>query len=132
MNFIIKNFVSYFSISLLSTIIFIWYLKYKSYPGGAVGMAPLLIMLNSLIAITISLIIIQIIKIVSKTELSLIKSNWMYTLIYILSLIFYFGSNPYEKHNDEMFKNVDLWSYFCEIISLFFVNGILLIRKNFA
>lgn len=132
MNFILKNFVSYFSISLLSTIIFIWYLKYKGYPGGAVGMAPLLITLNFLIAITISLIITQIIKIVSKSELSLIKSNWIFTLIYILSLILFFGSNPFEKHDDEMFENVDLWSYFCEIISLFFINGILLIRKNFA
>lgn len=132
MNFIIKNFVSYFSISLLSTIVFIWYLKYKGYPGGAVGMAPFLIMLNSLIAIIFSLIISQVIKKISKSELSLIKSNWIFTLIYILSLIFYFGSNPFEKHDDEMFRNVDLWTYLCEIISLFVVNSVLLIRKNFA
>ena len=37
-----KNFISFFLISLLSTIIFIWYLIYQGFPGGAVGMAPFL------------------------------------------------------------------------------------------
>lgn len=129
MNFILKNFISFFLISLLNTIIFIWYLMNQGFPGGAVGMAPFGIIINSVIAIIISLIFIQLIKILLNTELSLSKSNWIFTLIYILSSFFFLGSTPWEQNKDEMFKNIDLWTYISEIISLFIVNGILLIKK---
>jgi len=129
MHFILKNFISFFLISLLSIIIFIWYLMYQGFPGGAVGMAPFGVIVNSVIAIIVSLIFIQLIKIVLKTELSLSKNNWIFTLIYILSSFVFLGSNPWEQNKNEMFKNVDLWTYICEIISLFIVNGILLIKK---
>lgn len=128
MHFLLKNFISFFLISLLSTIIFIWYLIYQGFPGGAVGMAPFGIILNSIFTIIISLIFIQLIKIVLNAELSLSKNNWIFTLIYILSSSFFFGSNPFDQYKDEMFKNVVLWTYICEIISLFLVNGILFIK----
>ena len=129
MHFILKNFISFFLISLLSTIIFIWYLMYQGFPGGAVGMAPFGIILNSGISTIISIIFIQLTKIVFKTKLSLSKNNLIFTLIYILSSFVFLGSNPWEQNKDEMFKNVDLWTYISEIISLFTVNGILLIKK---
>lgn len=129
MYFILKNFISFFLISLLSTIIFIWYLMHQGFPGGAVGMAPFGIILNSGISTIISIIFIQLTKIVFKTKLSLSKNNLIFTLIYILSSFVLLGSNPWEQNKDEMFKNVDLWTYISEIISLFTINGILLIKK---
>jgi hypothetical protein len=101
----------------------------QGFPGGAVGMAPFGIIINSVIAIIISLIFIQLIKILLNTELSLSKSNWIFTLVYILSSFFFLGSTPWEQNKDEMFKNIDLWIYISEIISLFIVNGILIIKK---
>lgn len=130
MNFIFKNFISYFLISLLSTLIFIGYLDYKGYPGGEVGMAPLLMMLNCVITITVSIIVILLIKIITQKELSLIKNSWIFTLTYFLSLVFFFGSNPFKNYDNEIYKNVDLWSYLCVIISLLLMNTILLTRKN--
>ena len=130
MIFIIKNFASYFSISLLSTLIFIWYLQFKSYPGGAVGMAPLIIIINCIIATSISLTTVQIIKLIVKKELSLIKSNYIFTLVYTLTMFLYFGSNPFENYDNEITKNVVIWSYFSEIITLIIINIILLIIKT--
>lgn len=132
MNIILKSIISFVLLGLLSTIIFIWYLTYKKYPGGNVGMAPLLIILNSLLSLVTSLIALFIIKILAKKELSIIKSNFLFLIINIFILFFYFGSNPFIYYENEIYRNVNLWSYLSVFISLLIVNGILLIKKNIA
>ena len=130
MNFLLKNLIIYSVLSFLSILIFIFYLSLAGYPGGSVGMAPFIVILNCLISFAISIILVIILKF--KMEISLLKSAWIFTIIYFLTLLFYFGINPFKGGIDRMSKNINLGFYLCEIISfgLFYIRT--MVRKNFA
>ena len=129
MIYYLKHIGSYLIISALTTITFILFLVLKRYPDGAVGMIPFLIALNCVIAFFLSSVLLLILKF--KLELSLLKSSVLYTFIYWISLIFYIGANPFNQV-DEISRNVDLWLFLSEIISVIIFNLGILIGKKFA
>ena len=129
MNYYLKHFGAYLIISVLTIIIFIMFLAIKQYPGGEVGMIPLLTALNCVIAFFLSCVLLVILKF--KLELSLLQSTVLYTFFYCASIIFYFGANPFNRV-DEISWNVDVWLLFSEIISVIIFNLGTLISKNWG
>ncbi len=129
MIYYLKHIGSYLIISALTTITFIMFLLLKQYPDGAVGKIPFLIALNCAIAFFLSSVLLVILKF--KLELSLLKSSVLYTFFYCITLIFYIGANPID-HVDEISRNVDLWLFLSEVISVIIFNLGILIGKRFA
>lgn len=129
MIYLLKHILSYFFISIIATTVFIIYLKSTTYSGGEVGMAPLVIMLNSLITLGISITLILILKIF-KIEISILKSGAIFTFIYMTVLLFYFKSNPFEINH--YLGDLVFWSYLSGIFAFFIFNLSLLVRKNFT
>jgi len=130
MNYYLKHFISYVDINVLSTIIFTIFLKVKEYPGGAVGMAPFLIIINCVVAVFLTFVLLTILKF--KLNLNLLKSTILFSIVYSISMMFYFGANPLEERTDEMSWNVDLWSFISEFISFALFNLGIQISKKFA
>lgn len=129
MIYYIKHFFSYVIISVLSVMIFILFLgSHPEYPGGAVGMAPFLIVLNCIIATCIAFILLLLLRI--KTKISLLASTTMFAILYCLVLIFYFDSNPLEKGN-AMARNVNTLGYLCLLLSFILFNLSLAIRSAY-
>lgn len=126
MIYYIKHFFSYVIISVLSVVIFGAFLvSHPEYPGGAVGMAPFIIILNCIIATSIAFILLLLLRI--KTKITLPASTAMFALLYFLVLIFYFDSNPLEK-GDAMTRNVNTWGYLCLLLSYVLFNLGLAVR----
>ncbi len=127
MNYFFKHLFSYFFIGIVATIIFIFYLKTTTYSGGEIGMTPFLITLYSLIVIGISSTIILILKIIG-IEISIFKSSVLFSIIYLLLLIFYFDSNPFKTN--VYLGDVNLWIFLSEILSFLILNTVTIIRKK--
>ena len=130
MNYYLKHFISYVVISVLSTIIFTMFLSFKEYPGGAVGMAPFLIMINCVVAVFVTFVLLGILKF--KLKLNLLQSTILFSVVYSISMMFYFGANPLIESTDEMSWSVDLWSFVSEFISFAIFNLGIQINKKFA
>ncbi|WDO12924.1 hypothetical protein MH928_16575 [Flavobacterium sp. WW92] len=129
MIYYIKHFFSYVIISVLSVVIFGAFLvSHPEYPGGAAGMAPLLIILNCIIAACIAFILLLLLRI--KTKITLPASTTMFALFYFLVLIFYFDSNPLEK-GDAMARNINIWGYLCLLLSYVLFNLGLAVRRAY-
>lgn len=127
MIYYIKHFFSYVIISVLSVMIFGAFLvSHPEYPGGEVGMVPLLIILNCIIATCIAFILLLLVRI--KTKITLPASTTMFAILYCLVLIFYFDSNPLEK-GDAMARNVNTWGYLCLLLSYVLFNLGLAVRR---
>ena len=127
MNYFFKHLFSYFFIGIVATIIFIFYLKTTTYSGGEIGMTPFLIALYSLIVIGITSAIILILKIIG-IEISILKSSLLFSIIYLLLLIFYFDANPFKTN--EYLGDVNLWMFLSEILSFLILNAGIIIRKK--
>ncbi len=105
---------SFYSIPIviISNII---YLIYSSkFPGGIAGMAPFILMLNSIISFIISLLIFLIISI--RFELNQAKSIMIFTSVSFIILYFYFGANPFNYSTEEANRDLNLWLYISILI----------------
>jgi len=106
---------------ILNTLIFIRYLDSTGLPGGEIGMAPMGIILGSIISLIISIIIYYLLQL--KIKLNAIKSILLYEVIFLLVLILAFGGmNPFEKEITN-YKNITLWIY----LTSFITTGIMII-----
>jgi hypothetical protein len=124
MTVVLKSILTYFLIAVIGTTVFANYLRLSGYPGGGVGMAPILAMITYLISFFISLAIISIIQFLLKYNLTLSKSNLIFVALYSLILAFYFGANPFETGIGRMDSDVNVWVHLSGIISLCVINGI--------
>lgn len=116
MNDFLKILLLYLFIGVLNTMIFIRYLESTGLPGGEVGMAPMGIMLGSLISLIISISIYYLIRL--KIKLNKIKSILLYEIIYLLILIFAFGGTDPFKEGINNYNNISLWVYLTSFISI--------------
>jgi hypothetical protein len=111
----------YVVIGILNTAIFIQYLKTTGLPGGEVGMAPFIVMIDSLIALVIAIIGYCLISL--KVQLNLIYSVLVYQLTYLLILLGYEGVNPFIHNFNDPFEQIDLAIV---LISFVVIIGLLL------
>lgn len=119
MNKLLKSFGLFVGIGLLNTIIFTLYLSISELPGGEVGMAPYLILLESAKAIIISTIVYLIFR--NKFEVTTIRIILLYQVVYFLVLIID-GVNPFDDNHAEL----ALWMY---IISFLVTGGLIMTIK---
>ncbi len=126
MKYFFKHVLVYFLISLLATILFIFYLKTTNYSGGQIGMAPFVIVFYLFTCIGITSIPTLLLKIF-KIEISVLKSSILFSIIYLLLLIFYFNSNPF--NTDKYLGDINLWFFLSEVFSFLILNTVLIIRK---
>lgn len=119
MNKLLKSFGLFVGIGLLNTIIFALYLSISGLPGGEVGMAPYLILLESAKAIIISTIVYLIFR--NKFEVTTIRIILLYQVVYFLILIIA-GVNPFDDNHAEL----ALWMY---IISFLVTGGLIMTIK---
>lgn len=93
---------------LLNTIIFTVYLSNTGLPGGEVGMFPLLIAMESGIAIVISTVTYLLIR--NKIEVTTIRTILIYQVVYLLTL-FVSNINPFDSDLTDVFKTLTLRIY---------------------
>jgi len=90
------------------------FLKIMEYPGGAVGMIPLLLLYSAVLALVPTIVFIGLLRI--KRNVKNYETILIFLISYILISYFYFEVRPYEKGKSEMYRNVDLWMYLSSII----------------
>lgn len=90
-------------------------------------MAPFAIALYCITVIGITSIIILLLKII-KYEISILKSSILFSIIYLLLLTFYFHSNPF--NTNEYLSDLNFWSFFSEVISVFILNSTAIFRRK--
>ncbi len=123
MNPIIKNLFAYLIFSFITAVIFAIILKIKVGGGQMVVMAPLYLLINSAIAIIISLVLISVIRNLITITLSL--SLWLFMIVFVLTM---FVNNDFN-----LFKNdIDVLSFSSVFISFVIFQLTLMIKKNFA
>ena len=86
MEKLIKTTVMFIGVGLLNTIIFTVYLSNTGLPGGEVGMFPLLIAMESGVAIVLSTVTYLIFR--NRIEVTTIRTILTYQVVYNLTLIF--------------------------------------------
>lgn len=128
MIYYIKHFFSYVIISVLSVILFGALLIFQGDPDDAVGMAPRLILLNCIMAASITFALLLLLRI--KTKIALTASTCLFAIIYCLVLFFFFDPFPFEKDID-MARNVNTLGYLCLLLSFILFNLSLAIRRTY-
>jgi hypothetical protein len=93
----------FIGVGILNTIVFTVYLNNTGLPSGEVGMLPLLIAMESGIAIILSTVIYLLIR--SRIEITAIRVFLMYQLVYLVTL-FFSGVNPFDKNLTDVFKTL--------------------------
>jgi len=120
MDRLIKTIIIFLGIGILNTVAFTVYLSTTGLPGGEVGMAPLLIVMESGIAIVLATVTYLLIR--NRIEVTTIKTILTYQVIYLLTLIFS-GVNPFDNDLTDTFKTLTLWTY---IISFLVTIGLIM------
>lgn len=128
LSYFAKQLLSYFFISFCTIVIFLLYLSSTDYSGGEVGMAPFAIAIQCLVTIGITSLVIIFLKLFG-VEISIIKNALLFTIIYILILIFFFGGNPFEPK--KYLRDLDLWAVLGCISGYLIIRLRTLVRKNF-
>ena len=123
MDGLIKNILIFIGIGILNTVAFTVYLSTAGLPGGEVGMAPLLIVMESGIAIALATVTYLLIR--NRIEVTTIKTILTYQVVYLLTLIFS-GVNPFDKELTDVFKSLTRWTY---LISFLVTIGLIMITK---
>lgn len=115
----VKNILKNIGLTLLTIIIsffvFIMFLNIMRYPGGAVGMIPIVLLYSAVISLIPTIILIGLLRI--KRIVKINEAILIFLLGYILISYFYIEVRPFDRDNSEMDKNVDLWIYLSEIIA---------------
>lgn len=128
MNYFIKHILSFFFIGIITIIIFILYLGTTNYSGGEIGMIPFLIAIYLLTVIGITSVLILFLKILG-IDISILKSSALFSIIYLVFLIFYFDSNPF--NTNKYLGDLNFWLFLSEVSSFLILNSIIIIlRKN--
>ena len=123
MDGLIKTILIFFGIGILNTVAFTVYLSTTGLPGGEVGMAPLLIVMESVIAIALATVTYLLIR--NRIEVTTIKTILTYQLIYFLTLILS-GINPFDSDLTDTFKTLTRWTY---LISFLVTIGLIITTK---
>ena len=123
MDGLIKTILIFIGIGILNTVAFTVYLSTTGLPGGEVGMAPLLIVMESVIAIALATVTYLLIR--NRIEVTTIKTILTYQLIYFLTLILS-GINPFDSDLTDTFKTLTRWTY---LISFLVTIGLIITTK---
>jgi hypothetical protein len=123
MDGLIKNILIFIGIGILNTVAFTVYLSSTGLPGGEVGMAPLLIVMESGIAIALATVTYLLIR--NRIEVTTIKTILTYQVIYLLTLILS-GVNPFDSDLTDTFKTLTRWTY---LISFLVTIGLIMTTK---
>ena len=123
MDRLIKTILIFLGIGILNTVAFTVYLSTTGLPGGEVGMAPLLIVMESGIAIVLATVTYLLIR--NRIEVTTIKTILTYQVIYFLTLIFS-GVNPLDNDLTDTFKTLTRWTY---LISFLVTIGLIMTPK---
>jgi hypothetical protein len=123
MEKLIKTTVIFLGVGLLNTIIFTVYLRNTGLPGGEVGMFPLLIAMESGVAIVLSIVTYLIFR--NRIEVTTIRTILTYQVVYFLTLIFS-GVSPFDNDLTDVFKTLTLWIY---LISFLLTIGLTMTTK---
>jgi hypothetical protein len=123
MDGLIKTILIFIGIGILNTVAFTVYLSTTGLPGGEVGMAPLLIVMESVIAIALATVTYLLIR--NRIEVTTIKTIMTYQLIYFLTLILS-GINPFDSDLTDTFKTLTRWTY---LISFLVTIGLIITTK---
>ena len=123
MDGLIKTILIFLGIGILNTVAFTVYLSTTGLPGGEVGMAPLLIVMESGIAIALATVTYLAIR--NRVEVTTIKTILTYQVIYLLTLIFS-GVNPFDNDLTDTFKTLTWWTY---IISFLVTIGLIMTTR---
>lgn len=110
-----ENLLYTIPIIIISNIIYIIYTS--QFSGGLAGMAPFILIFNSIISFAISCIIYFCINI--KFKLGQPKSILVFILVSFLTLIIYFGTNPFNYGSEKIYRDLDLWLYISILIPSF-------------
>jgi hypothetical protein len=110
-----ENLLYTIPIIIISNIIYIIYTS--QFSGGLAGMAPLILILNSIISFVVSFIIYFCINI--KLKLNQPKSILIFILVSFLTLIIYFTANPFNYGSEKIYRDLDLWLYISILIPSF-------------
>jgi hypothetical protein len=113
MERLLKTTGIFIGVGLLNTIIFTVYLSNTGMPGGEVGMFPLLIAMESGIAIILSTVTYLLIR--NRIEITTIRVFLTYQIVYLLTL-FISGINPFDKNLTDVFKTLTWWIYLISIL----------------
>jgi hypothetical protein len=123
MDGLIKTTLIFIGIGILNTVAFTVYLSITGLPGGEVGMAPLLIVTESGIAIALATVTYLLIR--NKIEVTTIKTILTYQVIYFMTLILS-GVNPFDSDLTDTFKTLTQWTY---LISFLVTIGLIMTTK---
>jgi prolipoprotein diacylglyceryltransferase len=124
MNNLLKAIILFIGIALSNTIIFIVFISESKLPGGEVGVAPFLMMIESLIAIIVSTLIYFFLR--KKLKLNFVKRVFIYQIIYVLTLLF-LEPNPINNDLSDPFKTLNQFTY---IISFIVMSAFMIIAKT--
>ena len=123
MNGLTKTIAIFIGIGILNTVAFTVYLSTTGLPGGEVGMAPLLIAMESGIAILLATVTYLLIR--NRIEVTAIKTILTYQVGYLLTLISS-GVNPFDSDLTDVFKTLTMWIY---LISFLVTIGLVVTTK---
>jgi hypothetical protein len=123
MDGLIKNILIFIGIGILNTVAFTVYLSTTGLPGGEVGMAPLLIVIESGIAIALATVTYLLIR--NRIDVTTVKTILTYQVAYLLTLVFS-GVNPFDNELTDVFKSLTRWTY---LISFLVTIGLIMITK---
>ena len=123
MDGVIKTTLIFIGIGILNTVAFTVYLSTTGLSGGEVGMAPLLIVMKSGIAIALATVTYFLIR--NRIEVTTIKTILTYQVIYFLTLILS-GVNPFDSDLTYTFKTLTRWTY---LISFLVTIGLIMTTK---
>jgi hypothetical protein len=123
MDGVIKTTLIFIGIGILNTVAFTVYVSTTGLPGGEVGMAPLLIVMESGIAIALATVTYLLIR--NRIEVTTIKTILTYQVIYFMTLILS-GVNPFDSDLTDTFKTLTRWTY---LISFLVTIGLIMTTK---
>jgi hypothetical protein len=110
-----ENLLYTIPVIIISNIIYIIYTS--KFSGGLAGMAPFILIINSIISFVGSSIIYFFINL--KFKLNQPKSILIFIFVSFLTLIIYFRTNPFNYGNEKIFRDLDLWLYISILIPSF-------------
>ena len=120
-----ENLLYTIPIIIISNIIYIIYTS--QFSGGLAGMAPFVMILNSIISFVICFIVYFCINI--RYKLNQPKSVMIFVLVSFLTLIIYFTANPFNYGSEKIYRDLDLWLYISILIPSFLM---IIVKKMFS
>jgi hypothetical protein len=105
MKIYLKILILYIVFCIVNPMLLSAYLKEKNLPGRDVGMMPVAIFIELLIAIPISLFLVYLIR--KKVLINEIPSLWIYIVVVFTELMLA-GLNPFEEEKEPAYRNLEI------------------------